>query len=282
MTEEVLQVIRLALQEDLPRNSDATTDWLISRSEFGEAWIEARQHALVAGLEVVRGVFREVDAELRVEVLSHDGDRVAPMERVMTFAGSAASILKAERTALNFLSHLSGIATHTATLVEMTKPYGTKVWCTRKTTPGWRMMEVHAVRAGGGDTFRSSLDERILVKDNHLGLIGGMDGLKRALSSASNRDEILREGKTEVASLEELDQAIEMGWTKILLDNFTPDQVREAVRKHAAHAALEASGGINRANLVEYAKSGVEAISLGELTHSVRAADFALEVSWKR
>jgi nicotinate-nucleotide pyrophosphorylase (carboxylating) len=275
-------VIRLALEEDIPRNLDVTTDWLIPASEYGKAWIESRQEAVVAGIEIVREVFSEVDSALSIEMLSRDGDRVKPLQKVLTCAGSAASILKAERTALNFLSHLSGIATHTETLVEIAKPYGTKVWCTRKTTPGWRRMEVDAVRAGGGDTFRASLDEHILVKDNHLGLIGGIEGLRRALEVSPNRSEILRDGKTEVSSLDELDQAIEMGWTKILLDNFTPDQVREAVLKHAHHAELEASGGINRSNLIDYAKTGVEAVSLGELTHSIRAADFALEVSWKR
>lgn len=282
MTDDAKQVIRLALEEDLPQDSDATTDWLISKSEYGEAWIEARQAAVVAGIDIVLEVFRAVDTKLAIEVLSANGDRVKPMQRVLTVAGSAASILKAERTALNFLSHLSGIATHTAALVEMAKPYGTKVWCTRKTTPGWRKMEVDAVRAGGGDTFRASLGERVLVKDNHLGLIGGIDGLRRALEASPNRSEILRDGKLEVSSLDELDQAIEMGWTKILLDNFTPDEVHAAVQKHAHHAALEASGGINRSNLLDYSKTGVEAVSLGELTHSIRAADFALEVSWKR
>jgi nicotinate-nucleotide pyrophosphorylase (carboxylating) len=277
---EQLEIIRLALEEDLAGGVDVTTDWLVDPALVGEAWIEAREDAIISGVGIVADVFKAVDPEITVTALCEDGAHVRPLNRVISIYGKAGSILKAERTALNFLTHLSGVATKTAELVDMTRAFGTKIWCTRKTTPGLRKLEVEAVRAGGGDTFRDSLFEKVLIKDNHLGVIGGMESLAKRIEDDPESQHNLRDGKLEVASLYELDLAIKMGWKQILLDNFTPEQVREAVERYAKVASLEASGGITHENIREYAATGVEAISIGQLTHSVRSVDFALEVDW--
>ncbi|MCB1061092.1 MAG: carboxylating nicotinate-nucleotide diphosphorylase [Calditrichaeota bacterium] len=280
MITEQLDIIRLALEEDLASGVDVTTDWLVDPELIGEAWIEAREDAVISGIDIVSEVFKAVDSEIVVTPLCDDGARVRPLNRVISVYGKARSILKAERTALNFLTHLSGVATKTAELVDATRAFGTKIWCTRKTTPGLRKLEVAAVRAGGGDTFRDSLFEKILIKDNHLGVIGGMESLAKRFEEDPDAQLNMREGKIEVASLYELDLAVRMGWKQILLDNFTPEQVREAVERCATVASLEASGGITHENIRDFAATGVEAISIGQLTHSVRSVDFALEVDW--
>ncbi|MBK6910088.1 MAG: carboxylating nicotinate-nucleotide diphosphorylase [bacterium] len=280
MITEQMEIIRLALDEDLAGGVDVTTDWLVGPDVKGEAWIEAREDAIVSGLDIVRNVFLAVDNDLMVTPLCEDGARVRPLNRVISVYGHANAILKAERTALNFLTHLSGVATKTSELVELTRAYGTKIWCTRKTTPGLRRLEVAAVRAGGGDTYRDNLYEKILVKDNHLGVMGGMDVLAKKVEHDPAAMLNLEAGKVEVASLYELELAVKMGWRQILLDNFAPEQVREAVERYSKVVGLEASGGITTTNIRDYAATGIEAISIGQLTHSVRSVDFALEVDW--
>ncbi|MBK6766875.1 MAG: nicotinate-nucleotide diphosphorylase (carboxylating) [bacterium] len=218
MMVETADILKLALEEDLAGDLiDVTTDWLVDPELKGEAWIEAREDAIISGLGVVRDVFLTIDTEIQFSALCDDGARVRPLNRVATVYGRAASILKAERTALNFLTHLSGVATKTAELVELTKQHGTKIWCTRKTTPGLRRLEVAAVRAGGGDTYRDSLFDKVLVKDNHLGMIGGMEALGRMLDINGDTDARVKDGKVEVASLFELDLAVKMGWSKYCL-----------------------------------------------------------------
>ncbi len=281
MTVETEDIIRLAIEEDLAGDMmDVTTDWLVDRELHGEAWIEAREDAIIAGLDVARQVFYCIDPDLQFTALCADGDHVRPLNRVASVFGRAVSILKAERTALNFLTHLSGVATKTAELVHLTRPYGTKIWATRKTTPGLRRLELAAVRAGGGDTYRESLFDKVLVKDNHLGIIGGIEALSRKLDINGELDPRIADGKVEVASLYELEIAVRMGWKRILLDNFAPEQVREAVERYATVVELEASGGITTSNIRAFAATGVCAISIGQLTHSVRSVDFALEVDW--
>jgi nicotinate-nucleotide pyrophosphorylase (carboxylating) len=280
ISEELSSIIRLALDEDLTSLGDITTDWLIQEDQTGEGWVEARQDAVVSGLLPFRDVFLAVDPSLEITLLCEDGATVKPLNRVATISGKAASILKAERTALNFLSHLSGIATHTAELVAATREWKTQILCTRKTSPGLRELEVAAVRHGGGDTFRSNLSETVLIKDNHLGLIGGVEALWERLKANPGNPQQLRTGKLEVASMYELELAVKMGWRQILLDNFTVEQVAEAVTRWGRVVHLEASGGINSGNLKQYAATGVHAVSMGELTHSVRVADFSLEVEW--
>lgn len=274
------EIIRLALEEDLASGVDLTTDWLVDPALVGEAWIEAREDAIIAGLETVREVFAAVDPEVLVTSLCEDGARVRPLNRVISIYGKAISILKAERTALNFLTHLSGVATKTAELVDIARPYGTKVWCTRKTTPGLRKLEIAAVRAGGGDTYRDSLYGKVLIKDNHLSILGGIDSLAKRLDGDLDAGINLAGGKIEVASMYELEVAVRMGWKQVLLDNFAPEQVREAVERFSKDVSLEASGGITTENIREFAATGIEAVSIGQLTHSVQSVDFALEVDW--
>ncbi|RPH93895.1 carboxylating nicotinate-nucleotide diphosphorylase, partial [candidate division KSB1 bacterium] len=235
---------------------------------------------------VAAEVFRAVDSSLTVSKSVRDGDSVAKMQRVVDVQGNAASILKAERTALNFLCHLSGIATHTHLFVEAVRPWGTVILCTRKTTPGLRRLEVEAVRHGGGDAYRTNLSDAILLKDNHTGILGGMPGIHKKLADImkkrpSDYDELLRKGKIEASSLEDVEAAVEMGWGQILLDNFSPAEVAEAVHKWGKRVFLEMSGGVNLDNVRQYAATGVHAISIGAITHSSKAMDFSLEVDWR-
>lgn len=282
ITEETKNIIRLALEEDLAERGDITSDWLIGEELTGDGWVEARQDAVVSGLTAFKEVFMAVDSSLEVTLLCEDGANVKPMNRVATIAGNAKSILKAERTALNFLSHLSGVATRTAELVAATREWNTQILCTRKTNPGLRELEVAAVRHGGGDTFRANLSEAVLVKDNHLGMIGGVEGLEELLRSSDEHKDYLISGKLEVLTMYELETAVKMGWKQLLLDNFTVEQVAEAVERWGNVVHLEASGRINESNLTDYAATGVHAISMGVITHSARIVDFSLEVEWKR
>ena len=282
ITEETKNIIRLALEEDLTDDKDVTTDWLIRADQTGEGWVEARQDAVVSGLLPFKEVFLMVDPTIEVTLLCEDGAQVNPLNRVATVSGKAAAILKAERTALNFLSHLSGVATKTAEFVAATSEWKTDILCTRKTNPGLRELEVVAVRHGGGDTFRKNLAEAVLVKDNHLGLIGGVEGLGEIIKASQEDLGFLTSGKLEVQSMYELELAVKMGWKQILLDNFTVEQVTEAVDRWGEAVSLEASGGIHEENLKEYAATGVHAISMGAITHSVKIVDFSLEVDWNR
>jgi nicotinate-nucleotide pyrophosphorylase (carboxylating) len=279
------QLIRRALDEDAAGNRDMTSDLLIDPRVTGTAWIEAREDAVVSGLSVVVDVFAAVDQKVQTRALVPDGTRVPRMQRVMDISGPATSILKAERTALNFLTHLSGVATHTWQFVDATRQWKTTILCTRKTLPGLRALEVAAVRHGGGDAYRTNLTDAVLIKDNHLGILGGMSGVRQRLTEmrrndAESVDKLLSTGKIEVSTLDELDEAVEMGWKQMLLDNFTHSDVAEAVKRFSDKVFLEMSGGINLSNVAEFAATGVHAISIGALTHSSRAADFSLEVEW--
>ncbi|HEY3294407.1 MAG TPA: carboxylating nicotinate-nucleotide diphosphorylase [bacterium] len=278
-------LIRVALNEDIAGNRDMTSDLFVGAEVTGTAWIEAREDAVVSGLPVVAAVFAEVDPGVKLQALVMDGARVVRLQRVMELSGPARSILKAERTALNFLTHLSGVATHTRRFVDVTAPWKTTILCTRKTLPGLRALEIAAVRHGGGDAYRTNLTDAVLLKDNHLGILGGMDGVRRCLEDMRRTDEhalsgLLADGKIEAGSLDELEKAVAMGWSHVLLDNFTPADVAEAVKRHGNAVYLEMSGGVNLSNAVDYASTGVHAISVGALTHSSKAVDFSLEVEW--
>ncbi len=284
---ELRALIRAALAEDLSGNRDLTSDLFVSPVAHGDGWIEAREAVVLSGIEACAAVFEEVDRTLRVDVLRQNGETLRPLEQVLRVSGRAQSILRAERTALNFLSHLSGIATHTREFVEATRPWNTKILCTRKTLPGLRALQFAAVRHGGGQAYRANLADALLIKDNHLSISGGLSAIRTKLEELKRHDlssyeTMLADGKIEVTSLDALAEAVNMGWRHMLLDNFTPEQVAEAVRRFGKHVSLEMSGGVNRANLEEYARTGVHAISIGALTHSVKAADFSLECEWRR
>ncbi len=283
---DATQVIRAALAEDLPGNRDLTSDLFIEDSIEGVGWVEAREQAVVSGIEICEAVFHEVDRGTETTVIAPNGTHIQRSDRVLKVRGKAASILRAERTALNFLTHLSGIATRTREFVEATQTWGTEILCTRKTLPGLRGLELAAVKHGGGQAYRTSLADGVLVKDNHLNIIGGLPAVKSRLDNLRRKDpqaleEALSDGKIEVTSLEGLEEAVKMGWKHVLLDNFAPRDVAEAVKRWGKDVYLEMSGGVNRANLEQYARTGVHAISVGALTHSAKAVDFSLECEWR-
>ncbi|HEB90218.1 MAG TPA: carboxylating nicotinate-nucleotide diphosphorylase [Deltaproteobacteria bacterium] len=269
-------LLDLALSEDIGPG-DLTSELVVEKDRRGQARIEARQSLMVAGLPIAREVFRRVDPELEIESLPGvvDGVRAAPGTPLLRLRGRVASILAAERTALNFLGRLCGIATQTRSLVDRVTHLGVDLVDTRKTTPGWRVLEKYAVAVGGGTNHRVGLFDAILVKDNHIAAAGSLDvAVERALSGAPDGVPV----QVEVESPEMADRAVELGCRFLLLDNLEPEQVRRIVERHAPGVLLEASGGIGPDNLLDYAETGIARISMGALTHSVRSADVALEV----
>jgi nicotinate-nucleotide pyrophosphorylase (carboxylating) len=266
----VQDLIECALAEDLGAG-DITTEAVVPADARAHAHIEQKQPGVVAGLAVAQAVFERVDAGLSWMLSCSEGEW---RERgaVAEIEGAAASILAAERVALNFLGRLSGVATLTATYVRVVAGTGVRILDTRKTTPGLRALEKDAVRAGGGTSHRSGLYDAILVKENHAALAGGVgEAVRRARGAAP---ELPLE--VECRSLAEIDEALAAGATRLLLDNFTPEALRDAVARVAGRAQLEASGGVTLETLREYATTGVDFISLGALTHSAPALDLSL------
>ncbi len=269
-------LLDLALAEDIG-SGDLTSEIVVPNDRCGQARIEARQSMTVAGLTVAHEVFRRVDPDLEIALPDDlaDGARARAGDVLLRIRGRYASILTAERTALNFLGRLCGIATQTRSLVERVAHLPVALVDTRKTTPGWRILEKYAVAVGGGVNHRVGLFDAILVKDNHIAAAGSLEiAVERALSKAPQGIAV----QVEVESEEMADRAVELGCRFLLLDNLEPARVRRIVERHAPGVLLEASGGIGPDNLLEYAETGVARISMGALTHSVRSADVALEV----
>jgi len=275
----VEDLVERALEQDIA-SGDVTTDAVIP------AGLEARAHILVkvdgvlAGVAVVEAVFRCVDPGLQVEVLKQDGARIERGDVVARMEGKVASIVKGERTALNFLCHLSGIATETARYVEAVKGLDTQITDTRKTTPGMRLLEKYAVRVGGGRSHRAHLGDGILIKDNHLAALRSFGvGLKQAVEQASQRSTFNVE--VEVTSIDEAREALEAGADIIMLDNMPVADMKKVVQFAKGRALLEASGGITLKNVREVAEVGVDLISVGAITISARALDMSLELEGK-
>jgi nicotinate-nucleotide pyrophosphorylase (carboxylating) len=274
-------IVTLALEEDLLPLGDLTS-MLLDPSELGEAHFVARRAGVVAGTRTVLEVCRQVDAALSCSVVLDDGESVAAGGVIATVRGPFSSILSAERTALNFLSHLSGVATLTDRYVKSAGEGGSaaRVWDTRKTTPGLRALEKAAVRAGGGYNHRGNLSEAILVKDNHLGGISIAEAVARARLRWPGRMV-----EVECDSLAQVDEAVTAGATIVLCDNMTPEQVKEAVliasepRPGAARSLIEASGGVSLENVAAYAAAGADLISVGALTHSAPILDIGLDLA---
>jgi nicotinate-nucleotide pyrophosphorylase (carboxylating) len=268
-------LVRRALEEDLGRAGDLTSDATIPAGHPGEAAIVARAEGCIAGLEIAAAVFRMLDPTLEVELHARDGQDAAAGTTLGTVRGAARSILSAERTALNLLGHLSGIATATRNLAALVAPHGAKVVCTRKTTPGLRALEKYAVRAGGGSNHRFGLDDAILIKDNHRAVAGGLTpAVERARKAAGHLVRI----EVEVDSLEQLDEALALGVDAVLLDNMGLDTLAEAVKRARGKAITEASGGIRPETAAAIAATGVDLLSVGWLTHSAPSLDVALDV----
>lgn len=269
-------LLDLALNEDIGKG-DLTSALTVDPERVGRARIEARQDLVVCGLPIARAVFERVDPELSVESAPgvEEGERAAAGVPLLRIHGRYASILTAERTALNFMGRLCGIASQTRRLVDAVSDTGAELVDTRKTTPGWRRLEKYAVAVGGGSNHRIGLFDAVLVKDNHIAAAGSLDAaVERALAKAPEGIPI----QVEVESESMADRAVELGCRFLLLDNLDPATLRRIVTRHGGTVLLEASGGIHEGNLRDYAETGVARISMGALTHSVVSADVALEV----
>jgi nicotinate-nucleotide pyrophosphorylase (carboxylating) len=265
------------MEEDVGRG-DVTSAAVIDETQEAEADIISRERAVVCGLGVVEAVFTRFDWRTRVRMKVADGDPVAPGALVAIVRGPAAALLAGERTALNFLQHLSGIATLTQAFVAAAEGAKLRVTDTRKTTPGVRALEKYAVRTGGGANHRSDLASGVLIKDNHIALVGSVrEAVRRARATAPHGLRIA----VEVENTAQLDEALEAGAEVILLDNFQARDMGEAVkriRERAPRTVIEASGGVTLDRMRELSKTGVDVISIGGITHSARAIDFSCEI----
>jgi nicotinate-nucleotide pyrophosphorylase (carboxylating) len=275
---QVERIVGGALSEDLI-SADVTTEALIPTNIRGKASILVKRDGIVAGIEVAKEVFRQVDSSVRFKALVKDGAKVVKGQVIATVRGRVASILKGERTALNFLQHLSGIATETARYVDAVSGTKAVITDTRKTLPGLRMLEKYAVRVGGGKNHRLNLADGVLIKDNHLAALRSRgirlcEVVKRARKKAPQTLKI----EVEVGSVEEALEALSAGVDVIMLDNMKLEDMRKVVKLVKGRALLEASGGITLDNVRSVAETGVDFISIGALTHSSRALDMSLEL----
>jgi len=276
--EQVNKIIDLALAE-YTGYGDITSRILIPPLQKGKASIAAGVAGVLAGGDVVRQVFLRVEPELKVEVITPDGERVKAGDKVITVAGSLIGILKAERVALNFLSHLSGIASETAGYVARIKDSVAVITDTRKTLPGLRMLEKYAVRLGGGQNHRLHLGDGVLIKDNHIAALRqtGMS-LKDIINEAKQKAPGGTKIEIEVNTIAEAMEADAAGADIVMLDNMPPDEMKQVVKMTSGQVKLEASGGINPDNVHAVAMTGVDFISIGAITHSAKALDFSLEL----
>ena len=267
-------LVRAALIEDLGRAGDITTDSIVPPEARAATALVARQPGVVAGLDLARLAFRLIDPAIAMEIERSDGSRLSPGDTIATIAGPARGILTAERVALNFLCHLSGVASATAGIADAIRPYKTRVTCTRKTTLGLRALQKYAVRVGGGSNHRFGLDDAVLIKDNHVAVAGGIKpAIERARAAVGHLVKI----EVEVDTLAQLEEALSIGIDAVLLDNMSPDTLRRAVAMVDRRAITEASGRINPETAPAIAAAGVDLISVGWLTHSAPVLDIGLD-----
>lgn len=268
------EAVRAALREDLGRAGDITTAATIPPDAKASARLVARQGGVIAGMPVVEEAMRQVDKSILVDAAVQDGETVDAGAVLAEIKGPAAGILTAERTALNFLGHLSGISTATRQLVEAVRGTHARIVDTRKTTPGLRALEKYAVRMGGGQNHRLGLDDAVLIKDNHIAASGGVRiAVERAKAAVGHLVKV----ECEVENLVQLEEALAAGVDAVLLDNMSADTLREAVRQNGGRAILEASGGITLETVRAVAETGVDLISAGWITHSAPNLDVALD-----
>lgn len=267
-------IVRAALLEDLGRAGDITTDAIVPAAARAEVALVARKPGVVAGLDAALLAFTLIDPAIEISVLCGDGTRLAAGMTIARLAGPARGLLTAERTALNLLCHLSGIATATAAIADSIRGTRAHVVCTRKTMPGLRALQKHAVRAGGGSNHRFGLDDAVLIKDNHVAIAGSVaEAMRRARAHAGHMVKI----ELEVDTLAQLREAMALGVDAVLLDNMDPPMLAEAVAIVAGRALTEASGGITAETAPAIAAAGVDLLSVGALTHSVKALDISLD-----
>ena len=267
-------LVRAALLEDLGRAGDITTDAIVPTQAHAETALVARQAGVVAGLDLALLAFKLVDPAIIASAERPDGARLAPGDVIATVVGPARGILTAERVALNFLCHLSGIATATAAIVEAVRGHRARITCTRKTTPGLRAVQKYAVRVGGGANHRFGLDDAVLIKDNHIAAAGGIrPAVERVRASIGHLVKV----EVEVDTLVQLEEALAVGVHAVLLDNMQPEELRRAVAMVDGRAITEASGGVTPTTAPSIAATGIDLISIGWLTHSVTALDIGLD-----
>jgi nicotinate-nucleotide pyrophosphorylase (carboxylating) len=273
----VERAVKAALKEDLGQAGDITSDATVPADAQGEAAIVTRQDGVIAGLDLAEAAFKALDPEVRFKRIVDDGGRVAAGGTIAQVSGKTRALLTGERTALNFLNRLSGIATMTAAFVEAVDGTRVRIACTRKTTPGLRAFEKYAVRAGGGVNHRFGLYDAVLVKDNHIAAAGG---LENALERLGARMRHLVKLEVEVDSLDQLEAALKFPIDAVLLDNMDVGTLKRAVHLVGGRVLTEASGSVTLDNVREIALTGVDLISVGALTHSPRNLDSSLD--WKR
>ena len=267
-------MIDLALEEDAGLG-DVTSRAIFSARDRSQAFISAGADLIICGLEVAAQVFAKTDSALKVRLVARDGDKVKKGGVVLRVAGQTASLLTAERTALNFLQRLSGVATQSRKFADAVASSGVRIADTRKTTPGWRALEKYAVRCGGCANHRSSLGEHVLIKDNHIAAAGSLTkAVQRCRLAAPHSAKI----EVEATTLAEVREALRARADVILLDNMTPAQIEAAVKVIARRAVVEVSGGVRFETLRDFALPGVDVISVGALTHSAPAADLSLTI----
>ena len=279
ISRDIRDLIDTALAEDIG-TGDPTTDTLVPPDLTGSAALVTRDYGVVAGVDVAAAVFGRFDNDLQVEVLVQDGSTVAPGDRLAKITGSVASILKAERTAVNFLQHLSGVATQTRRYVDAVHGNRAQIVDTRKTIPGLRKLAKYAVTMGGGRNHRQNLADGILIKDNHIAAlalegVGIGDVVRRALAKASHTIRV----EIEVDTLAQLEEVLDAGADLVLLDNMELEQMETAVKLASGRAVVEASGGITLETVREIAETGVDIISVGALTHSAPALNVSLDMT---
>jgi nicotinate-nucleotide pyrophosphorylase (carboxylating) len=277
-TPQVKQLIAQAIAEDLGQG-DVTTKALIPETQQGKASIIVKANGIIAGVEVAKQVLLKVDPELRIAILIEDGNQVRPGDIVAKIEGRVASILKAERVALNFLQHLSGIASEADNYVKAVKGLPVQITDTRKTTPCLRALEKYAVRVGGGKNHRMHLGDGILIKDNHLAALHHQGlSIKEIVIKARQKAPSEQKIEVEVKTIQEAGEAAEAGADIIMLDNMGLEDMRQAVQLIKGRALIEASGGVTLETVRAVAETGVDLISIGALTHSAKALDISLEL----
>lgn len=269
-------LVEAALIEDLGRRGDITSQATIPADKQAKLQIKARQAGVICGMDLARLSFAMVDTQIEFNAQVNDGEMVTAGAVLATVRGNARHLLTAERTALNFMTHLSGIATATRQIVDSVAEYRAQITCTRKTIPGLRILQKYAVRCGGGRNHRLGLDDAILIKDNHIAIAGD---IKTAIQQAQNFAGHLIPIEVEVDTLEQLQQALDAGASLVLLDNMTPEVLSQAVAMCKGRAKTEASGGITPATVQAVAKTGIDFIAMGYLTHSTTALDIGLDFS---
>jgi nicotinate-nucleotide pyrophosphorylase (carboxylating) len=270
---QVRHLIQASIEEDLGRG-DVTTESTIAEHVISRARLITKQEVVLAGMKVFIEVYAALDSAVHIKPSRKDGDLLIPGTAIAELEGPARSLLAGERVALNFLQRLCGIATLTRRYVDAVRGYNVEIVDTRKTTPGWRLLEKYAVRVGGGKNHRHDLGDGVLIKDNHIVAAGG---IRLAVEMARRHSHHLLKVEVEVETLEQVEEALQAGAEVIMLDNMPPAMLAEGVKMIDGRALVEASGGISLESVIDVARTGVDLISVGRLTHSAPAADIHVE-----